>query len=76
MTDDFELLEKQLKINTERIKKLEKHKKSIEPEFKNPKSEKDHERLQETMKRLERNLQIEYEQHKRIVKAMNSESKF
>ena len=76
MADDSDLLEKQLEVNNERIKKLEKHKEIIEPELKNPKSEKDYERLKETMKRLDRNLQIEYEQHDRLVKAINSKVKF
>ncbi|MDH3192081.1 MAG: hypothetical protein OEM18_05295 [Nitrosopumilus sp.] len=76
MADDSDLLEKQLEVNNERIKKLEKHKETIEPELKNPKSEKDYERLKETMKRLDRNLQIEYEQHDRLVKAINSKVKF
>ncbi|MDH3501753.1 MAG: hypothetical protein OEL69_04515 [Nitrosopumilus sp.] len=76
MTDDSDLLEKQLEVNNEGVKKLEKHKETIEPELKNPKSEKDYERLKETMKRLDRNLQIEYEQHDRLVKAINSKVKF
>ena len=76
MADDSDLLEKQLEVNNEGVKKLEKHKETIEPELKNPKSEKDYERLKETMKRLDRNLQIEYEQHDRLVKAINSKVKF
>ena len=73
MTDDLELLKKQLEVNNERIKKLRKHKESVEFELKNLKSEKDHEMLQEMMKRLDRNLKIEYEQHERIIQAINSE---
>ena len=37
-----------------------------------PKSEKDYERLKETMKRLEKNLKFEYKQHNEIIKAINS----
>jgi hypothetical protein len=76
MTDDLDLLKKQFKVNVERIKKLEEHKKSVEPELKNPKSEKDYERLKETMKRLECNLEFEYEQHDRLVEAINSKDRF
>ena len=49
-----------------RIKRLEEHKKL---ELKNPTSK-------ETMKRIERNLQIEYEKHDGIIKTMNSKVKF
>ncbi|MDH3656542.1 MAG: hypothetical protein OEM77_00190 [Nitrosopumilus sp.] len=76
MTDELDLLEKQLEVNDKRIKKLEEHKESIEPELKNPKSEKDYERLKETMKRLEHNLQFEYKQHDKIIKVMRSKVKF
>lgn len=76
MEDDLDLLEKQLEVNDQRLKKLEDHKRSIEPELKNPKSEKDYERLLETMKRLEYNLQIEHQNHDGIIKAMNSKIKF
>jgi len=76
MTNDLDLLEKQLEVNDKRIKKLEKHKESIEPELKNPKSEKDYERLKETMKRLEHNLQFEYKQHDEIIKVIRSKVKF
>ena len=34
MTDDLELLENQLEVNDKRIKKLEEHKDSVEPELK------------------------------------------
>ena len=76
MIDDSALLKKQLEVNDKRLKKLEGHKKSIEPELKNPQSKKDYERLLETMKRLDHNLQIEYKQHDGIIKAMNSKVKF
>ena len=76
MNEDLDLLEKQLEVNNERLKKLEEHKKSIEPELKNPKSEKDYERLLETMKRLDHNLQIEHKNHDGIIKAINSKVKF
>jgi hypothetical protein len=76
MSEDLDLLEKQLEVNNERLKKLEEHKKSIEPELKNPKSEKDYERLLETMKRLDHNLQIEHKNHDGIIKAINSKVKF
>ena len=76
MTDNLIILKKQLKTNDNRIKKLKEHKKSVEPELKNPKSHKDHERLLETMKRIDHNLQIEYAQRDGILDAMNSEDKF
>ena len=65
-----------MKTNDNRIKKLNEHKKSVEPEMKNPKSHKDHERLLEIMKQIDHNLQIEYAQHGGILEAMNSEDKF
>ena len=34
MKDDLDLLKKQFEVNDERLKKLEKHKKSIGPELK------------------------------------------
>ena len=74
--DDLDFLKKQLEVNDKRLKKLEEHKKSIESELKNPKSKKDYERLLETMKRLDRNLQIEYKQRDGIIKAMNSKVQF
>jgi len=40
--------------------------------LKNPKSEKDYERLLETMKRLDHNLQIEHKKHDGLIKAINS----
>jgi hypothetical protein len=70
--DNLDLLDKQLNINSERIKKLEEHKKSVEPELKNPKSEIDRKRLLETMKRLDRNLQTEYKLRDGILEAINS----
>jgi len=76
MKDDLDLLKKQLEVNDERLKKLEEHKKSIEPELKNHKSESDYKRLLETMKRLDYNLQIEYKQRDGIIKAINSKVKF
>jgi len=71
MDEDFELLEKELKVNDQRIKKLEEHKKMVEPELKNPKSEEDNQRLLETMKRIEKNLQIEYKKRDGIINAIN-----
>ena len=76
MNEDLDLLEKQLEVNNARLKKLEEHKESIEPELKNPKSEKDYERLLETMTRLEHNLQIEHKNNDGIIKAINSKVKF
>ena len=75
MEDDLDLLKKQLEVNGNRLKKLEEHKKSIEPELKNPKSKNDHKRLLETMKRLDYNLQIEHNQRDGIIKAINSKAK-
>lgn len=75
MDEDFALLEKELKINDQRIKKLEEHKKSVEPELKNPKSEDDNQRLLETMKRIEKNLKIEYKKRDGIINAINAKTK-
>ena len=66
------LLDKQLKINDGRIKKLEEHKKS---ELKNPKSENTKTHL-ETMQRLEYNLQLEYKKRDGIIKMINSKASF
>ncbi|MGV7225866.1 MAG: hypothetical protein ACQ9CV_02950 [Nitrosopumilus sp.] len=68
----LDLLDNQLKINDERIKKLEEHKKS---ELKNPKSENPETHL-ETMKRLEYNLQLEYKKRDGIIKTINSRDSF
>ena len=76
MDKELDLLKKQLEVNDRRIKKLEEHKKSIEPGLKNPKSKKDYELLLETMTRLEHNLQIEYQNHDGIINAMNLKNKF
>jgi hypothetical protein len=75
MDENFELLEKELKVNDQRIKKLEEHKKLVEPELKNPKSEEDNQRLLETMKRIEKNLQIEYKKRDGIINAINSKGR-
>ncbi len=76
MESDSELLQKQLEVNNERIRKLEEHKKSVESQLKNPPSGKDREFLLETIRRLEYNLQIEYKQHEGILNAINSENCF
>ncbi len=68
----LDLLNQELKINNERIKKLEEHKKS---ESNNPKSTNPHTRS-ETMKRIEYNLQLEYKKHDGIIKMMNSTDLF
>ena len=68
----LDLLDNQLKINDERIKKLKEHKKS---ELKNPKSENPKTHL-ETIKRLEYNLQLEYKKRDGIIKTMNSKDTF
>jgi len=68
----LDLLNQQLKVNEERINKLEKHKKY---ELENPNSENQETHL-ETMKRLEHNLQLEYKKHDGIIKTMNSKYKF
>ena len=60
----LDLLDQQLKINEERINKLEEHKKY---ELENTKS-KNQETHFETMKRLEHNLQLEYKKRNRIIK--------
>ena len=68
----LDLLEKQLQVNDERIKKLEEHQKS---EIKNPKSE-NPETHSETMKRLEYNLQLEHKKREGIIKTINSKETF
>ena len=71
--DDLELLEEQQKVNVNRIKKLEEHKKEVEPKMRDlSSSEEDKKVLFETMKRLEKNLKIEYELQKGILKAIES----
>ena len=72
--EHLKLLEKQLDVNSKRIKKLEEHKKSSEQELKNPKS--DDNVIAETLRRLDHNLEIEYNQRKGIIKAMNSKDIF
>ena len=68
----LDILDQQLKVNEERINKLEEHKKH---ELENPKSENQETHL-ETMKRLEHNLQLEYKKHDGIIKTMNSKYTF
>lgn len=65
----LDLLDQQLKVNEERINKLEEHKKY---ELENPKSE----THLETMKRLEHNLQLEYKKRDGIIRTMNSKHSF
>ena len=74
--DDLELLEEQQKINNNRIKKLEEHKKEVEPKMKNLSSSEEQKVLSETMKRLEKNLKIEYELQEGIIKAIESKDEF
>lgn len=74
--EDLKLLDKQLEINNRRIKKLEEHKKDTVLELENLDSEDKHETLLETMKRIERNLRIEYEQHEGIIKAIKIKERF
>ena len=62
----LDLLDKEKKVNDERIRKLEEHKKS---ELENPTSK-------ETMKRIERNLQIEYKKREGIIKTIKSKDRF
>ena len=66
------LLDQQLKVNEERINKLEEHKKC---ELENSKS-KNQETHLETMKRLEHNLQLEYKKRDGIIKSINSKDTF
>ena len=65
----LDLLDQQLKVNEERINKLQEHKKY---ELENSKSE----IHLETMKRLEHNLQLEYKKHDGIIKSMNFKDTF
>lgn len=76
MKDDSELLKDQLDVNDRRFRKLEEHKKSVELQLKNPKSDKELVFLLETLKRLEYNLQIECKQRNGILKAINSQPIF
>ena len=68
----LDLLDRELKVNDERIKKLEEHKKS---ELNNPKST-NHQTSSETIKRIEYNLQLEYKKRDGIIKIMNSTNSF
>ena len=74
--EDLDLLDKQLLVNNERIKKLEEHKKITESKMKNLDSGNDQRTILETMRRIEKNLKIEYELHDGIVKAIDSKSEF
>ena len=74
--EDLDLLDKQLKVNNERIEKLEEHKKITESEMKNLDSGNDQRTILETMRRIEKNLKIEYELHDGIIKAIDSKSEF
>jgi len=60
------LLDEEKKVNEQRIKKLEEH---MKREIKHPTSK-------ETMKRIEHNLEIEYEKRNGIMKTMESKNKF
>lgn len=62
----LDLLDEEKGVNDQRIRKLEDHKKI---EMENPTSK-------ETMKRIERNLEIEYEKRNGIMKTMESKDKF
>ena len=72
MDEDLELLKKELEVNNQRLKKLEEHKKSIEPQLKKPKIGDSNHVLLETMKRLEKNLQIEYKKREGLINAIKS----
>ena len=74
--EDLDLLDKQLMVNNERIEKLEEHKKITESEMKNLDSSNDQHVIMETMKRIEKNLKIEYELHEGIIKTINSKREF
>jgi hypothetical protein len=62
----LDLLDEEKRVNDQRIRKLEEHKKI---EMENPTSK-------ETMARIERNLEIEYEKRDGIMKTMKSKDKF
>ncbi|MDH3276528.1 MAG: hypothetical protein OEL77_04305 [Nitrosopumilus sp.] len=62
----LDLLDKETRVNDERIKKLEEHKKL---ELENPTTE-------ETMRRIEWNLKMEYNKRDGIIKTINSKDKF
>ena len=75
MNEDFTLLEKELEVNDQRIKKLEEHRKLVQPELENPKSEDDNQRLLETIRRIEKNLKIEHKKRDGIINAINARTK-
>jgi hypothetical protein len=62
----LDLLDEEKRVNDQRIRKLEEHKKI---EMENPTSK-------ETMSRIEHNLEIEYEKRDGIMKTMKSKDKF
>ena len=66
----LDLLDQELLVNDARIKKLEEHKKL---ELENPKNPESH---LETIKRIERNLEIEYKKRDGIIKTINSKDIF
>ena len=66
----LDLLDQELLVNNGRIKKLEEHKKL---ELENPKNPESH---LETIKRIEKNLKIEYTKRDGIIKTMNSKDSF
>lgn len=68
----LDLLNQQLKVNEERINKLEEHKRY---ELENSKSENQETHL-ETIRRLEHNLQLEYKKRDGIRKSINSKDTF
>ena len=68
----LDLLDEELIVNDQRIKKLEEHKKS---ELNNPKSQNSETSL-ETMKRIEHNLQLEYKKRDGIIKMINPTNSF
>ncbi len=73
--DDFELLEKELKVSNQRIKKLQEHKKSTQEEIEKSRPEAEHQTLLETMNRIEKNLDMEFKKKEGITGAMNSSKK-
>ena len=74
--EDLDLLDRQLMVNNERIKKLEEHKKITESEMKNLNLGNNQQTILETMKRIKKNLKVEYEIHEGIIKAINSKNEF
>ncbi|MCE9653196.1 MAG: hypothetical protein K8Q89_09145 [Nitrosarchaeum sp.] len=70
--DDLEALEKTLFETTQRIKKLEEHKESVNKELREGKF--DNNTITETLRRLERNLDELHKKYEFLIKERDSKS--